>query len=365
MKNEKKVYLQSPWKTLDSTYYKFLLGSPPRGIKYYSSKKSGVLHNAGQLQINDFLKQSIKKIIKYFYPSMPNAHYTSNAKKYDLIHCAHCLSMNKKPWVCDIEFVGQFWAGSSFKNNPSKKTVRKYLQSNYCKKIMAWSEWSEKGILREFPELEGKIEIVYPAVPFVKCMKKKPTKKLQILFVGRDFEVKGGEIVWEVMDRLTKKYENIEGVIISNVLKKNFKENKKIRIYNLVSQKELFEKIYPRADIFLYPTFSDTFGFAILEAQSFGLPVVAMKTGSTHTIEETIQEGKTGFIINNSGANAHKRVFKGKVFNEIMLKTEKLVKNGRLRKEMSRNCFKEIENGKFSIKERNKKLERIYSEALE
>ncbi|MCK5449781.1 glycosyltransferase family 4 protein, partial [Candidatus Pacearchaeota archaeon] len=263
------------------------------------------------------------------------------------------------------EFVGQFWAGSSYKKTPSKKTVRKYLQSNYCKKIMAWSEWSKKGVLKEFPELEKKIEIVYPAVPFVRGNRKKTNKKIQILFVGRDFEVKGGKIAWKVMDTLTKKYDNVEGIIISNVLNKKFEKNKRIKIYNLVSQKKLFEEIYPQADIFLYPTFSDTFGFAILEAQSFGLPVVAMKTGSTHTIEETIQEGKTGFIINNSGANAHKRVFKGKVFNEIMLKTEKLVKNGRLRKEMSRNCFKEIENGKFSIKERNKKLERIYSEALE
>ena len=365
MKNEKRIYLQSPWKTLDSTYYKFLRESPPLGVKYYPSKSSGVLHNAGQLQINDFLKQSIKKIIKYFYPSMPNAHYTSNAKKYDLIHCAHCLSMNKKPWVCDIEFVGQFWAGSSFKNTPSKKTVRKYLQSDYCKKIMAWSEWSEKGILREFPELEGKIEIVYPAAPFMKRIKKKSDKKLQILFVGRDFEVKGGEIVWEVIDRLTKKYGNVEGVIISNCSKENFKENKKIKIYNLVSQKKLFEEIYPQADIFLYPTFSDTFGFAILEAQSFGLPVIAMKTGSTHTIKETIQEGKTGFIVENLEANAGKRVFKDKIFNEILLKTEKLVKNGKLRGEMSRNCLREIENGKFSIKRRNKQLGRIYSEALE
>ena len=46
-------------------------------------------------------------------------------------------------------------------------------------------------------------------------------------------------------------------------------------------------------------------------------------------------------------------------------KTEKLMNNKKLREKMSRNALKEIKSGRFSIKERNKKLKRIYKESLE
>ena len=129
-------------------------------------------------------------------------------------------------------------------------------------------------------------------------------------------------------------------------------------------QKELFEKIYTIADIFLYPTFSDTLGFAILEAQSFGLPVIVQKTRSTHTIHETVQNGKTGFIIENLSANANKQLFTEEIIDGIILKTEELITNSNLRDKMSHNCIREIKDEKFSIKNRNKILKRIYSEAL-
>jgi glycosyltransferase involved in cell wall biosynthesis len=42
----------------------------------------------------------------------------------------------------------------------------------------------------------------------------------------------------------------------------------------------------------------------------------------------------------------------------------KLVKDSGLRKRMKKECLETIRNGKFSIKARNKKLEKIYREAI-
>jgi len=105
-------------------------------------------------------------------------------------------------------------------------------------------------------------------------------------------------------------------------------------------------------------------GFAILEAQSFGLPVVAMKTMSTHTINETISDGKTGFIVENLKADGHKIIFDNGVVDEFANVVGKLVEDGKLLRRMSRLAKDEIMYGKFSVKERNKKLERIYREAI-
>ncbi len=364
-----KVYLQKPLGITDSAYYKYLREFPPKGIKYSAGKNFKVLVKGKKFKRSFWLKQFIKRNLRKFRISLPNAYLSKNIEGYDLIHCTHCTSKNKFPWVADFEYIGQFWFGSNSNkfSEKSKKKVRKYLTSEFCKKLMPWSEWSKKNILKEFPELRNKIEIVYPAVPVPNFKKIGKKDKICILFIGRDFEMKGGEIVVKVLDILTQKYDNVEGIIISDVPPKILKKyggNKRIKFVGLVSQEKLFGEIYPSSDIFLYPTFSDTMGFAILEAQGFGLPVLAQKTRSTHTLDETIQEGKTGFIINNSKTNGHDKKFDEEIINKFIDKCETLIKNKKLLKQMSKNAQQAITKGRFSIKERNKKLKKIYEEAL-
>lgn len=360
-----KIFLQSPWKATDSPYYKYLRIQPLEGIQYLNAKDFKLIKNKSKLKFNNWLKKLIKKLIKKFYPAMPNAHYTSNAEKYDLIHCAHCISKNKSSWVCDIEFVGQFWASGLYENFPCRKRVLRYLKSPYCKRILAWTEWSKKGILKEFPEIGEKVEVLYPGIPKQK-IKKSSSRKINLLFIGRDFELKGGAIALEIFDKLTKKYINVWATVVSDVPKEILRkyQNKKIKFYSLTSHKKLFKEIYPNADIFVYPTFSDTFGFAILEAQSFGLPVIAMKTYSTHTLQETINEGKTGFVIENLSASGSDKLISQNIIKQISGRVEELIINRKKLMDMSKNCMKEIEKGKFSMRERNKKLKRIYEKAI-
>ena len=73
--------------------------------------------------------------------------------------------------------------------------------------------------------------------------------------------------------------------------------------------------------------------------------------------------GKTGFIIPRK-----KEINYDQLDEEIIKKIEEkaslLIENKKLREKMSKNCLKTIKDGKFSIRERNKKLKRIYGEAL-
>ncbi|MEA3329762.1 MAG: hypothetical protein U9Q06_03380, partial [Nanoarchaeota archaeon] len=71
-------------------------------------------------------------------------------------------------------------------------------------------------------------------------------------------------------------------------------------------------------------------------------------------------EGETCFIIKYMSSKESNK----KIINEIFKKTELLIKNEKLRKQMSKNCVKEIKDGKFSVKKRNKRLKKIYEEAL-
>ena len=134
----------------------------------------------------------------------------------------------------------------------------------------------------------------------------------------------------------------------------------------MVSQKKLFDEIYSMCDIFVYPSFTDTFGFAIIEAMGFGLPVVS---ASGHSRRELIEEGKTGFVVDNPfwrkiAITNYLEELDERVVSDLGEKTGGLVLDNELRKKMGVNCQKVIKDGKFSINYRNKRLKEIYAEAL-
>lgn len=358
-----KIYLQYPWKFFpDSPYYKYLIQNPPKNIEYLNvEKQKGVITKSKKLSTSHKLKINIRRLIDWSRLPLINAHFTRSEEDYDLIHCAHCLSKNKEPWVADFEGTWQFYLGNE---NPSaNKRIRKILLRDNCKKILAWTEQVKEEILKRFPEINDKIEVIYPAIPISK-VKKKKHNKINLLFVGRYFYRKGGLHALEAIDRLTKKYENVRGIIVSEVPKeiKEKYSNLKIKFYNLMSQEELF-KICAISDIFIYPGYTDSLGFSILESMSFGIPVISVKGFAR---KELIEDGRTGFVI-DLGREIKKREgdeHKEDIVRKLVKKTGQLIRDKRLRDKMSKNCIELIKNGKFSIKERNKKLEEIYKNAI-
>jgi len=364
MKNIK-VYIQYPWKFPDSSYYNYLIDSPPKGIEYLSTKKQGqVITNKKFFWFSNRLKKIIRRSLKSFNLAFPNAHLTKIKEKYDLIHCAHCLSKNKnKPWITDIEMIGSF-AISGWNTKRGKKKIKDILMRKNCKKILPWTESIKRDILKDYPEIENKLEVVYPAIPKIKNLKKIKNKKLKIIFVARYFDIKGGVIALEVLEKLRKKHK-VEGIVVSNVPHKLKKEYSRLKIYNLIPQEKLFE-LMVSSDIFLYPGSVDTFGFSLLEAMAFGLPTITINTPNTKSRKEIIENNKTGLIFDVEKELSFNeiRINEKIVIDKLVENCSKLIQNRKLREEMSKNCLKEIKWGRFSIRERNKKLKKIYIEAL-
>lgn len=362
MKKKVKVYLQYPWKVSDSQYYKSLIENPPENIQYINAEEQkGVIVSKRFFWFSNFLKKYIRKFFNVSKLTIPNTHL-SPEKDYDLIHCAHCLSQNEnKPWIADFESVWQMYIGNE--TEKAKEKVRNILQKENCKKIIAWTEETKKEIVKEFPEIKGKVEVVYPAIP-PRNFEKRQKKEINIIFSGRYFYWKGGLHALEAIDRLTKKYKKVYGIINSVIpkeVKKKYSQNEKIKFYELIPQEKLFE-LYKKSDIMIYPGYSDTFGFAFLEAMSFGIPIITVDGFA----RKELVEDRLGKVINQKIKVNDKFVQEEneEIVKKLVNETSKLIEDKNLRERMSQNCLKEIKKGNFSITERNKKMEEVYEISL-
>lgn len=355
-----KVYLQTPLKTSDSLYYKNILEIPPKDVEYETNVScSGIITNKKKFFINN-LKNFLRKFLEIVNHPILNLHKTPE-RDIGLIHCAHCLPITDKNWIADFEAPWQFWI-SGRDTEKGKKKFLEIVKRDNCKTLLAWTEEAANEMKKKFPETAKKVKVMSYSMPFIKS-KKINKRVINLLFSARYFYAKGGLDSLEAIDQLTKKYENVKGIIVSNVpenIKKNYEKNKKIKFYNILPQEVLYGTIYPSSDIFIYPGYSDTFGFGFVEAMNFGLPIV---TVDGYARKEIVRQGKTGFVIPETGQiNPYKcnRV----IISEMIKNTEKIINNKKLSEAMSKNCIEEIKEGKFSIKERNKKLRRIYEEAI-
>lgn len=355
-----KIYLQYPWVNPDTSYYKYLMHGLPSNIDFVNFREEdfGKISKKEKMFMNQKVKRIIRKTTRGLKLPIPNAHFSITRENYDLIHCAHCLSLNKTPWVADFESVWQL----SVSLKPTK-LEKKILDKSNCKKILPWTKSIKKQFMNFYPKIKDKMEVVYPAVPFYGGHKKQG--KTTIIYVSRNFRIKGGLLALETLRRLKEKY-RINTIVVSNVPEKLKRKYKEIDIKKLMPQEELFSHLR-KSDIFLYPSFAESFGFSLLEAMSFGLPIVTINTDNIESNRrEIVEDEEVGFIFDVKGKISYNKIGskEEKIVRKLVKKTSYLIEDERTRRKMSRRGMKEIKSGKFSIKKRNKKLERIYKNAL-
>jgi len=362
---EIKVLLQFPWKFSDTPYYRDLLGYPPKGINYINPlTRQGIITSKKKFMFLNKLKGIVRDSFDKIGVPIANAHHANYEGKYDLLHCAHCLSLENRPWVADFESYWQMWI-SGRRTKEGRKKVYDIIKRENCKKIMCWSEKTKENILRFFPDMKEKLEVVYPGIPLHVKRKKISRDKIRILYSARYFWIKGGLISLEVFKRIKKNHPEVEIIFISDTPEKIKKRYKEIKFCNLMPQEKLFD-LLKETDIFFYPSFIDTFGFMVLESMSFGVPVITLNTHETEARKEMIIDGKEGFLLDIGKVPRFKKIGERekKIIEELTKKTERLILDKKLRETMSKECIKTIEKGRFSIYQRNIKIKKIYEEAL-
>jgi len=358
--------------------YETLVKYPPENIRYIHAPSKELYDT---LSIYNPVKMKVKESIKILANKIgiPRIVWLP-AFSVDLIHSSRgFLILNKKPWVVDIEHIGSF---GNFRNKNVKRIALKFLSSQYCKKILPHCKASLYSFFNAWNlplEIKHKTQVLYPAIECRNVRKRKnEVVRIGFLATRRAFYEKGGRELLEAFKILSKKYDRIELWIKSKIPGELIRKynNLPIRVIEdfYLTREELFKNFYEKLDIFCLPTYVDSFGYSLLEAMSVGLPIVAT---SIFAIPEIIEDGKNGFLIPSPLSDFRedfviemfdRKVLKRKILksvvNGLVEKLSVLIEDSSLRRKMGRYGRKLVEKGKFSIKERNKKLLKIYQESL-
>jgi glycosyltransferase involved in cell wall biosynthesis len=140
-----------------------------------------------------------------------------------------------------------------------------------------------------------------------------PGDRLQILYVGVLSEAKGVEVLVEACGKLAARGVPFHIELMGQWESREFAAavQKRVRELNLEKNFRFLgmlvgddkHRAFRRADVYCFPTHfaCETFGLGLLEAMSFGLPVVATRWRGIPSI---VDEGRTGLLVEPRDADA-------------------------------------------------------------
>ena len=171
--------------------------------------------------------------------------------------------------------------------------------------LITWSAWAADSLANDYGVDGDRIEVIPPGV--IMSQWRPPAHRpfdsdvVRILFVGGDFERKGGPLLVDAVARLSNDPKiQREGTRLELHLVTSAKveagPNVHVHRGLTPNDPELIE-LFHRADIFALPTQGDCSPVVLAEAAAAGLPAVATDVGA---IRESVVDGVTGHLVGRS-----------------------------------------------------------------
>jgi glycosyltransferase involved in cell wall biosynthesis len=161
--------------------------------------------------------------------------------------------------------------------------------------IVTWSPWAAESVVTDYGVPAHRVHAVYPGVDLRNFRPNEGPRKpgpVRILFVGGDFERKGGP---DLITAASALGDAVEVDIVTGASHITVPPTLPVRIHSGVgANSSTMTELYRDADIFVLPTRGDCTPLAIAEALASGLPVVASTVGS---IPDMIVHNKNGLLV--------------------------------------------------------------------
>ncbi|MDX1934758.1 MAG: glycosyltransferase family 4 protein [Capsulimonadales bacterium] len=187
--------------------------------------------------------------------------------------------------------------------------------------VVAWSEWARQSFIEDYGVPPERTLLLPPGLDpatwryFDRSGRAHRTPR--VLFVGGDFERKGGDLLLDWFKR-----QPTGSCELDVVTRDPVDPHPGMTVhYGMTPNSPALMALYTEADLFILPSRGECFGIATTEAMATGLPVIQTDVGG---VRDIIEEGVNGFIIRPNDPDSMDRAL------------QSLLQNRSLRLEMGR-----------------------------
>jgi glycosyltransferase involved in cell wall biosynthesis len=166
--------------------------------------------------------------------------------------------------------------------------------------LVTWSDWARRSLVADYGVPGERIRVLAPgaATAYFDIGRARlatrpvddPARPVRVLFVGGDFDRKGGPALLACMrGPLGRRCE------LHVVTQRSTPQQPNVIVHRgLRANSPALLKLFAEADIFVLPTQADALALVLQEAAAAGLPVIATKVGG---LPEAIQPNESGLLI--------------------------------------------------------------------
>ena len=166
-----------------------------------------------------------------------------------------------------------------------------------AKHIFVRSKLARRSLVDDYAVRPDKITVVGGGVNFPNLpeVPQRHGEVRHILFIGKDFYRKGGDVLLLAFARLREQIPDVRLTMVTN-----FPDSaamlplEGVTIRPPTWDRAVITQYFTQADIFVLPSRLETWGDVLLEAMAFGLPCVSVEDEATG---EIVIADKTGFVV--------------------------------------------------------------------
>ncbi|NEO39513.1 MAG: glycosyltransferase family 4 protein [Moorea sp. SIOASIH] len=177
-------------------------------------------------------------------------------------------------------------------------------------KLVYSSKWAANSAISDYQADRDKVEVItfganLDDIPSIdQLFYKSKASRCRLLFIGKDWQRKGGNIAFNTLKSLLSMGIDAELVMVGCIPPEEIKhERLKVIPFlnkNIPEERERLNQLFLQSHFFIFPTRADCSPIVICEANAFGLPVITTDVGGIPTI---IQEGKNGYMLTLSDSS--------------------------------------------------------------
>jgi glycosyltransferase involved in cell wall biosynthesis len=191
---------------------------------------------------------------------------------------------------------GPFAQGSHYRGKKLRQAISLEKEVyDRASRVFAFSDWVRNSMVQDFQLPESKVRVAKPGVNFEipKDFKKQYDEPV-ILFIGRNFERKGGPVLLKAF-RLVRQTLKKAQLIIVGCSPPIDEDGVTIKGLIPREREDEIKELYRAASVFAMPSRFEPFGLVFLEAMAYKLPCIGTNICA---MPEIIGDGECGFVVN-------------------------------------------------------------------